>query len=111
MPSARHPAKMQDFTESKHLKRSANGTPNKSVTKKNGAGGRGTWGRLDDYTIGAAYIDKKVAAPMSLEHASHAPWRLVPGLPLSMFPRSHSTQTADRPHTPLLPAGPQLRPG
>lgn len=59
MPSARHPAKMQDFTESKHLKRSANGTPNKSVTKKNGAGGRGTWGRLDDYTIGAAYIDKK----------------------------------------------------
>ncbi len=40
-----HPAKTSDPAPRAELKRSVNGAPNKAVTKKDGAGGRGTWGK------------------------------------------------------------------
>ena len=54
-----HPAKTQGIVASKNLHRSVDGQSNKASTKKDGAGGRFTWGRVDDYSVGAAYIDTK----------------------------------------------------
>ncbi len=56
-PSLPTRARAQSNVDGKELHRSQNGGPNKPMTKKGGAGGKGTWG---DQTIndGPASMDK-----------------------------------------------------
>lgn len=42
---------------SKELKRTVNGGPNKAVTKKEGAGGKGSWGKVGAYDDATAAMD------------------------------------------------------
>jgi len=52
-----HPAKSTDPISRHDLKRTVTGGPNKPVTKKGGAGGKGTWGKPGDEYWMSDFID------------------------------------------------------
>ena len=55
-----HPSKTQDPVPRQQLHNSVAGKGQKNGTKtaKDGAGGRGTWGKAGDEQHGVAYLDK-----------------------------------------------------